>query len=129
MELRTSNIIMICKGAHNYGNITPKQALKKYMASTCGTEETDYKDCVLLDIIQNAVLDYIATCEEPQSFLFDYFEAQKRNGTVEAWLIAFQLINVRKRLENGDLLYINGFTEGTLKVIDESTNKPMFIFN
>ena len=126
MELRTTNIIMICKGRHNYGDISPKQALKKYMSNTCGTEETDYNDKILLDIVHNAVCDYISTCENPQSFLFDYFEALTRSGVVEAWLVAFQLINVRKIIENGKWICINGFTEETLEVIDENTNKPMF---
>ena len=58
--------------------------------------------------------------------MFDYFEAQKRNGVVEAWLVAFQLINVRKIIENDKWICINGFTEETLEVIDENTKKPMF---
>lgn len=128
MELRTSNIIMLCKGRHTYGNVDSKTAIKKYMAEMCGCEEEWYDDKTLLDIIEYVVLDYIGVADYPQSFLFDYFDAQKRYEPIDAWLSALRMIKVRRSCIDGTMVCVNGFTEETLEVISEITGKPMFNF-
>ena len=128
MELRTSNIIMLCKGRHTYGNVDSKTAIKKYMTEICGCEEEWYNDEDLLDIIQPTVLDYIGSADYPRGFLFDYFEAQKRYEPIDAWLSALRLVKVRRHLDDGTAICVNGFTEETIDVINENTGKPMFNF-
>lgn len=129
MELRTSNIIMLCKGRHTYGNVDSKTAIKKYMAEMCAYQEEWYDDNSLLDIIKTAVLDYINVAECPSSFLFDYFEAQKWHiDPIKAWCSAFRMIKIRNYCEDGTYIYVNGFTEETSDVISEITGKPLFNF-
>ena len=129
MELRTSNIILLCKGRHTYGDVDSKTAIKKYMAETCATQEEWYDDNRLLSIIKAAVLDYINVAEHPSSFLFDYFEAQKWYiDPIEAWCSALRMIKIRNCREDGTYKYVNGFTSDTAEVIDENTGKPLFSF-
>ena len=129
MELRTSNIIMLCKGRHTYGDVDSKTAIKKYMAEMCACEEEWYDDNTLLSIIKTAVLDYINDAERPSSFLFDYFDAQKWHiDPIKAWCSAFRMIKIRNYSEDGTYRYMNGFTDETADVIDENTGKPLFNF-
>lgn len=129
MELRTSNIILICKGRHTYGDVDSKTAIKKYMAETCACEEMWYDDNTLLDIIKTVVLDYIKVAERPSSFLFDYFEAQKWYiDPIKAWCSALRMIKVRNYSDDGTYRYVNGFTDKTIEVINENTGKPFFNF-
>ena len=128
MELRTSNIIMLCKGRHTYGNVDSKTAIAKYMAEMCAGEEEWYVDDLMIDIIQNTVLDFIETADYPRGFLWSYFEAQKRYEPIDAWLSAFRSVRVRRSYEDGTSICVNGFTEETLDVISEITGKPMFNF-
>lgn len=128
MKLRTSNIIMLCKGRHTYGDVDSKTAIKKYMAEMCACKEEWYDDDSILDIIKTAVLDYINFAERPSSFLFDYFEAQKWYDPIDAWCSALRMIKVRNCFEDGTSICVNGFTEETLEVINECTGKPMFNF-
>lgn len=129
MELRTSNIIMLCKGRHTYGDVDSKTAIKKYMAEMCAYKEEWYDDDSLLDIIKTAVLDYINSAERPSSFLFDYFEAQKWHiDPIKAWCSAFRMIKIRNCFEDGTSVCVNGFTDETTEVISEITGKPMFNF-
>lgn len=130
MQQRTSNIIMIIKGQHNYGNIEPKDAIKKYMAETCGCEESDYTDYNLMQILSVVVQDYISGCENPQRFLFDYFDALMnyyKGDSIKAWISALQLSNVkRKNMLTGCYEFINGLNENNIKVVDENTSELMF---
>lgn len=132
MELRTSNIIMLCKGRHTYGNVDSKTAIKKYMAEMCAGEEDWYDDYILLCIIQDAVLDFIKTADNPSGFLFGYFESQKthcyQDDPLGAWLSTLRMVSVRRSNDNGTMVCVNGFTEETLDVISEITGKPMFNF-
>ena len=129
MNQRTSNIIMIIKGQHNYGNIEPIQAIKKYMAETYGYEESDYTLHIIYGIIQSVVLDYIKDADNPQHLLFDYFEGLKyyKGDSIKAWISALCLVNVRKmNKENTGFEFVNGFNENNINVIDENTNELMF---
>lgn len=130
LEQRTQNIIFICKGRHSYGNISNREALKRYMAITCYDDidqANTYSDKVLLDIIREVVLDVMSNLSEGhhRKFIFDYFESAKRYMDVDSWLIAFQLLQVKKKNETTDELeFINGFSQD--HVIDENTNEMMF---
>ena len=129
MQQRTSNIIMIIKGQHDYGNIEPKDAIKKYMAEICGCEETDYTDHTLMRILSVVVQDYISGCENPQRFLFDYFDALMnyyKGDSINAWISALCLVNVRKYDKDGDFKFVNGFDISNVKVYDENTGELMF---
>ena len=115
MEKRTFNIIMVCKGHHNFGdNLTLKQAVAHYMSKTCGCPVETYTDRVLRGIVWEAFMDFMNTCTSPRGFLYHFKEARywcdwtPREGVDEitAMLIAFQLCRVRD--DNG---YVNGFTE------------------
>jgi hypothetical protein len=132
MELRTSNIIMLCKGRHTYGDVDSKTAIKKYMAEICAGEEEWYDDSTVLSIIQDAVLDFLKTADYPSRLLFDYFEAQKYYGYKEdpigAWCSALRMVKVRNSAEDGTYVCINGFTDETIDVVSENTGKPMFNF-
>lgn len=124
MNLRTSNIIMICKGRHPYKDATRKEAIAKYMAETCGTDWQDYPNGILLDIVKNVVIDVVKYLEKPQEFLHDYFDAVHRTSDLEAWLTALSLIQVKDA--HG---FINGFEQKTLEVIDENTGAVMYPTN
>ena len=132
MQQRTSNIIMIIKGQHNYGNIEPKDAIKKYMAETCGCEEADYTDYNLMQILSVVVQDYIKGCENPQRFLFDYFDALMnyyKGDSIKAWISALQLAQVCELVDTTTSYYkkyVNGFNSDNVVVIDENTGKEMF---
>ena len=142
MNLRTSNIILINKGHHNYlddkGNkIEGKDVIKRYMSIICGCPEEDYTEAKLTDIIKEIVLDYISTADKPDSFLRDYFNwssfikerqffkdscYQSQNDN-DAWLSALCLIPVRDN--NG---YINGFNDYNIVARDENTAGETLLF-
>ena len=132
MELRTSNIIMLCKSRHTYGDVDSKTAIKKYMAEMCAGEEEWYNDETVLSIIQDAVLDFLETANYPKRLLYDYFEAQKYYGykddPISAWCSALRMVKVRNSADDGTCFCVNGFTEETTEVISEITGKPMFNF-
>lgn len=116
MEKRTANIILVCKGHHNFGKeLTLKQAVAHYMSEICGCPLECYNDHVLRGIVWEAAMDFIDTCDAPRSFLYHIKDARyhcdwsPREGVddITAVLIAFRLCRVRD--ENAS--YINGFTE------------------
>lgn len=115
MERRTANIIMVCKGHHNFGeNLTLKQAVAHYMAKTCDCPLEVYTDKVLRGIVYEAFMDFISTCTCPRAFFYDIKDAlywcdwspREDVDEITAVLTGFQLCQVR---DNGN--YINGFTE------------------
>lgn len=133
MERRTSNIILIIKGNHNYEEngvkVSSKQAIAKYMAETCAIDEKFYDDFIILKIIQSVVLDFIKTADNPESLLFDYFEAAQRHNTIESWCTALRRIQIRELIDgyyNKGFAFVNGFNEDNIDVISENTGKKMF---
>lgn len=115
MEKRTCNIIMVCKGHHNFGEgLTLKQAVAHYMSKTCGCPVETYNDRILLSIVWEAFMDFMSTCTSPRGFLYQMKNARywsdwsPREGVDEitAILIAFQLCRIRDK--DG---YVNGFSE------------------
>lgn len=115
MEKRTANIIMVCKGHHNFGeNLTLKQAVAHYMSKTCDCPIEVYTDQVLRGIVYEAFADYMSSCSFPREILHTIREAlywcdwTPREGVddITAVLIGFQLCQVKDKTE-----YINGFNK------------------
>lgn len=129
MDKRTAEIIMVCKGQHDFGEFdTFKQAVAAYMSDRCGTPVSQYTDHLLNDIIWSAAMDYMDGMKDypPSSFLWSVHRAMElhnnpfsrinRIDMYEAICIAFQLADV---MHNGE--YVNGFTEdNTVFVCKES---------
>lgn len=130
MEKRTAEIIMVCKGQHDFGEFdTLKQAVAAYMSNRCLTPVERYTDAMLNEIIWTAALDYIDGMKDypPSSFLHDVKRAFdlhnnpishsiSRIDMYEAMCIAFQLADV---WHNG--AYINGFTEENTSFVYKSS--------
>ena len=115
MEKRTAEIIMVCKGQHDFGEFpTLKQAVIAYMSDRCLCPEETYTDCDLRAIIYDAFMDYLSSCSDIRTFLYHVKEARyrcnwmPRDGIddITAVLIGFQLCAVKD-----DTGYINGFSE------------------
>ena len=115
MKKRTAEIIMVCKGQHDFGKFsTLKQAVIAYMSDRCICPVEAYTDENLRDIIYEAFMDYLSSCNNLRAFFYHLKEARywcdwrPREGVddITAVLIAFQLCCVRD-----DTGYINGFTE------------------
>lgn len=120
MHTRTSEIIMVCKGQHDFGDFpTLKQAVIAYMSDRCLCPEEAYTDSKINEIIWTAALDYIDSFKEyfPSSFLRECQRVMdlhnnplvqniNRVDMYEAICGAFSLAQVRN-----DAGYINGFTE------------------
>lgn len=122
MDKRTSNIIMVCKGHHNFGDdLTLKQVVAHYMSKTCDCPVETYTDRVLRSIVWEAFMDFMNTCTSPRGFLYKIKEAlywcdwtpRENIDDITAVLIAFQLCRVRD--DNG---YVNGFTDELLSNYD-----------
>lgn len=122
MDKRTFNIIMVCKGHHNFGdNLTLKQAVAHYMSKTCACPIEAYTDLCLRGIVWEAFMDFMSTCTNPRGFLYHLKEARywcdwsPREGVddITAILIAFELCRVKD-----DTGYVNGFTEELFADID-----------
>lgn len=115
MEKRTANIIMVCKGHHNFGqDLTLKQAVAHYMSKTCDCPLEVYTDKALRGIVFEAFMDYMSSCTYPREILYHIKEARywcdwslkEDVDDITAILIGFQLCQVRDG--NG---YVNGFTD------------------
>lgn len=117
MEQRTAEIIMICKGKHDFGeDLTHKQAIAAYLSDQCGCPLDYYKDDVIESVIKNAAKDYIDGIRRPSFFIGQIEEVMERHNNplskcenvtyCEAICIVFSLAQVR----DGSA-YVNGFTE------------------
>lgn len=120
MEKRTAEIIMVCKGQHDFGESpTLKQAVIAYMSDRCICPEEAYTDERINEIIWTAALDYLDSMKDtpPSVFLREAKRAMdlhnnplvkniNRIDVYEAMCIAFMLAQVME-----DDRYIDGFTE------------------
>lgn len=75
MTQRTLNIINICKGntkyKHLFDNKPMLDAIKEYMAEECGCEIEWYTEKEMLNIMLDAMYDYLETCDNIRKFLSD----------------------------------------------------------
>lgn len=122
MDKRTAEIIMICKGNHDFGDfLNHKQAIAAYLSDRCLIPIEYYEDGRFVnEAIWNAALDYLDSIKDcrPSSFLRSVMNSydlhnnslmdKKYNVDMyEAVCGAFSVAQVRKA--SGE--YINGFTE------------------
>lgn len=108
MTERTFNIIMCCKGKL-YPEVDSCIArIKMYIAKECKCSVDDYGPIELQTILQEAVLDYIDSCDKPSAFLRSICDNKVPNLPLSLVICkAFKLVKVID--ENGN--YINGFNE------------------
>lgn len=115
MEQRTLNIINILKGNTKYlrsdkreGNTDMIKAIKQYMADECACKVEWYTDRDMLDILYDAMLDYLDHCDKPSFFvrtLSDVMRGQIDNIPLK---IAITLSLVQVQDVGG---YVNGFDD------------------
>ena len=127
MLQQTAEIIMICKGRHDYGdNLTHKQAIAAYLSDQCFCSIEYISDNDINDVIWQAAIDYINGFKEhlPGSFLQYAKEVYDRHNNplnknfnridiYEAICSAFQMAQVKS--DGGK--YINGFTEENTRFV------------
>lgn len=120
MENRTAEIIMVCKGQHDLGELpTLKQSVIAYMSDRCICPVEAYTDDRINEIIWTAALDYTDGMKDtpPSVFWREVKRAMdihnnplvrniNRIDAHEAMCIAFMLAQVME-----DDRYIDGFTE------------------
>lgn len=124
MDKRTANIIWICKGHHNYGNVTLKQAVAQYMCEVCGFDT--YSEEMLRAFVSQAFFRYLKVCTDISIFMSDIQQAKYYAGFIPrdgvddtlAILIAFQICKVK-----GEYGCVNGFTEELIAELDERWEK------
>lgn len=118
MENRTAEIIMICKGHHDYGkNMSHKQAIAAYLSDDCFCPIEFISDRDVNDVIWVAALDYVDGLKKPSSFLRAVMDSYNlhNNPLIDKKLNvdmfgavcgAFSIAQVK-----ADGCYINGFTK------------------
>ena len=112
MEQRTLNIINICKGNTKYltydGNTDMIEAIKQYMADECAYKAEWYTDKDMLDIMYDAMRDYLDHCDKPSFFMWELKQVLMRDTENLPLRIAIALSLQQVRDDNG---YINGFDD------------------
>jgi hypothetical protein len=121
MEQRTLNIIYLCKRhSHKYwdGAYSHIDAIKNYMADECAYEAEWYTDKDMLDIMWDAMSDYLNHCDRPSAFMWQLKNVidVEPNNLPERIAVAFSLVQVR---DNGN--YVNGFDDRLHKLDRENT--------
>lgn len=113
MEQRTLNIINICKGNTKYYRIYDNtdviEAIKQYMADECAYKAEWYTDRDMLDIMYDAMRDYLDYCDKPSFFMWELKEVLMRDAENLPLRIAIALSLVQVRDDNGN--YVNGFDD------------------
>lgn len=130
LRRRTQNIILVIKGNHTYQlDISMRDSVAKYMAETCGCDESDYSDAIIMQIISNCVMDIMENCSKDtcRRLMFDYFDSKSYSrNELDRWLIALDLMQIKNyqktNPETGNRVYsfIKGFSQDY--VIDENGN-------
>lgn len=121
MEQRTLNIINIVKGNTKYyriyGNMDVIEAIKQYMADECAYKAEWYTDRDMLDIMYDAMRDYLDHCDKPSFFMWKLKEVLMKDLENLPLRIAIALSLVQVRDDNGN--YINGFDDRLHKLDKE----------
>ena len=112
MEQRTLNIINILKGNTKYygvyDDIDAIEAIKQYMADECAYRVEWYTEGDVLNILYNAMLDYLDNCDKPSCFLRRLSDVTRGRFDTITRDIAIALTLVQVQDVNG---YINGFDD------------------
>lgn len=110
MDQRTLNIIYLCKRhSHKYwdGANNCIDAIKNYMADECAYEAEWYTDKDMLDIMYDAMKDYLDHCDKPSAFMWQLKDVHLQEENLPLRIaIALSLVQVRD--DNG---YVNGFDD------------------
>lgn len=115
MNQRTCNIIMCCKGNTEFAQFgNPVYAIKRYMGEECDYDWRKYSESHILNILLDAVEDYLDTADKPSSFIWSLRQGRKfYNNDAEIICSAFRDVSVRNEFGK----YVNGFSE---EVISQS---------
>lgn len=120
MEQRTLNIINIVKGNTKYltydSNTDMIEAIKQYMADECAYKAEWYTEKDMLDIMYDAMRDYLDYCDKPSFFMWRLKDVLMRDSENLPLRIAIALSLVQVRDDNG---YINGFDDRLHKLDKE----------
>lgn len=121
MDQRTLNIINIVKCNTKYltydGNTDMIEAIKQYMADECAYKAEWYTDRDMLDIMYDAMRDYLDYCDKPSFFMWQLKEVLMRDSENLPLRIAIALSLVEVRDDNGN--YVNGFDDRLHKLDKE----------
>jgi hypothetical protein len=122
MTNRTAEIIMALKGNYKFKTDgSYRDTLVSYMSNITRYPKKDYTDGMIASIIQECVLDFISTCDNPRLFMFDYFDVYNRERNCS--IINRETIDEHKLMINAfmsalqncrvwnDGKLLNGFTE------------------
>lgn len=113
MDQRTLNIINILKGNTKYyrlyENMDAIESIKQYMADECAYKAEWYTDRDMLDIMYDAMRDYLDYCDKPSFFMWKLKEVLMRDSENLPLRIAIALSLVEVRDDDGN--YVNGFDD------------------
>ena len=117
MTQRTCNIIMACKSRKSGEECEFIDKVKQYMSKECDCPIEHYTQGIMDDIMFEAMCDYIDTCDRPSVFLRNLRQLNRwfdNKCVAERIAIAFDLVHIRHKDNNGEFKYINGFTADLL---------------
>jgi hypothetical protein len=112
MEQRTLNIINILKGNTKYygiyDDVDAIEAIKQYMADECAYRAEWYTERDMLNILYNAMLDYLDHCDKPSYFMRRLSDVMRGRFDTITQDIAIALTLVQVQGVSG---YVNGFDD------------------
>ena len=122
MEQRTLNIIYITKHHTKYwdGAYNCLDAIRNYIADECALEVEWLTDSDMLDIMYDAMKDYLDYCDKPSFFMWQLKDVLIRDSDNLPLRIAVALSLVRVKDDNGN--YVNGFDD-RLHKLDRENDK------
>ena len=118
MEKETVEIILALKGHSIVDGNGYKDLLASVLSYIYDCPKEYYGDDELWQTLHHVVTDAISSCSDAgqtRTFMFNYFDARKRNDELCAFIAALILMQVK-----GCDKYINGFTK---EVVDEVKRK------
>lgn len=118
MEKETVEIILALKGRSIVDGNGYKDLLASVLSYIYDCPKEYYSDNELWQSLRHVVSDAISSCSDPgqtRAFMFNYFDARKRNNELCAFVAALILMQVKSCDK-----YINGFTK---EVVDEVHRK------
>lgn len=118
MEKETVEIILALKGRSIVDGNGYRDLLASVLSYIYDCPKEYYSDNELWQSLRHVVSDAISSCSDPgqtRAFMFNYFDARKRNDELCAFVAALILMQVKSCDK-----YINGFTK---EVVDEVHRK------
>lgn len=112
MEQRTLDIIYLCKRHSNKyweGAYNCLDAIKNYIAEDCMLEVEWLSDRDMLDIMYDAMRDYLDHCDKPSFFMWQLKDVLMRDSEDLPLRIGVALSLVQVKNDNSN--YVNGFDD------------------